>query len=92
MRNLHPEGGEIGLGISPVSGAATSGRSGSGCGIEARSACVYGWRGSRKTRSVGPVSTILPRYITAMRWLMCSTTERSCATNRTVALQRGKQV
>jgi hypothetical protein len=42
VRNRHPDGGEIGLGISPLSGAATIGRSGSGCGIDCRSARVYG--------------------------------------------------
>jgi hypothetical protein len=30
----------------------------------------------------GPISTILPRYITATRSAMCRTTDRSCAMNR----------
>ena len=32
--------------------------------------------------SLSASSTIRPRYITATRWLMCSTTARSCAMNR----------
>ena len=36
----------------------------------------------REQRRLSAYSTILPRYMTAMRWLMCSTTARSCAMNR----------
>src|SRR5215470_8989658 len=32
--------------------------------------------------SAGPISTILPRYITAIVWLMCATAARSCAMKR----------
>ena len=39
-------------------------------------------RAREQTRACRRVSTILPRYITATRWLMCSTTARSCATKR----------
>jgi len=34
------------------------------------------------TASVGPSSTIRPRYMTATRSATCRTTERSCAMNR----------
>jgi hypothetical protein len=33
-----------------------------------KSACVYGWRGFAKISSAGADSTILPRYMTAMRF------------------------
>ena len=38
--------------------------------------------GCRNSSSVSAISTSLPTYITATRSLMCSTTLRSCATNR----------
>ena len=37
---------------------------------------------ARRARSRRPISTILPRYITATRSLMCRTTDRSWAMNR----------
>ncbi len=55
---------------------------GSGNGIAESSACVYGCAGRLKTRSTSPISTILPRYMTATRSAMYRTTDRSCATNR----------
>ena len=36
----------------------------------------------RSSASVGPCSTILPRYITATRWAICRTTARSWAMKR----------
>ncbi len=44
-------------------------------------ACTGG-EARRRAPSRGACSTILPRYITATRWLTCSTTLRSCDTNR----------
>ena len=38
--------------------------------------------GARRSSCVGPISTILPRYITATRSEMWRTTDRSCAMNR----------
>jgi hypothetical protein len=38
------------------------------------------------------ISTILPKYMIATRWLMCSTTRKSCAMNRYVSLQVVLQV
>ena len=57
-------------------------RRGSGSGIADSSACVYGCAGRSNSSSVGAISTILPRYITATRSEMCRTTDRSCAMNR----------
>ena len=46
-------------------------------------ACAYrDGRGRRTASSVGAVSTMRPRYITATRSAMCFTTARSCAMNR----------
>ena len=42
-------------------------RSGSGSGIAASSALVYGCLGLSKISSVGPSSTIRPRYMIAIR-------------------------
>ena len=41
--------------------------SGSGSGIAASSALVYGCLGSAKISSVAPISTIRPRYMIAIR-------------------------
>ena len=81
--NRQPVGGSIGLGISPASvrrtqaprrvGTRDRGRAAPGC---------TGAAGRRTRASVAPVSTMRPRYITATRWLRCSTTERSWLTNR----------
>ncbi len=38
-----------------------------GTAITSSSACVWGYRGSLNTVSVWPISTILPRYVTATR-------------------------
>ena len=42
----------------------------------------------RRAARVSPISTILPRYITATRLQMCSTSRRSCAMNRYVSFSR----
>ena len=55
---------------------------GSGIGTADSSACVYGCAGSCRASSPRPISTILPRYITATRSEMCRTTDRSWAMNR----------
>ena len=82
--NTHPDGGFSGLGISPSSTIRSLRRSnsGSGIGMAERSALVYGCSGFSYKSSQFANSTILPRYITATRSLMCRTTDRSCAMNR----------
>ena len=50
-------------------------------GLRAGPAC-RGGAGAAKSASVGPISTMRPRYITAMRWEMWRTTARSCAMKR----------
>ena len=42
----------------------------------------YQQRGARYSARAGAISTMRPRYITATRSLMCSTTDRSWAMNR----------
>src|SRR4051794_37978749 len=78
-----PGGGDAGLGTSPRSTIRSRRAlaSGSGPGTAESSASVYGCTGSVLTRSAGPTSTILPRYITAIRSETWRTTERSWATN-----------
>src|SRR5688500_18562721 len=78
----HPDGGLMGLGTSPSSRMRLRFIVGSGMGTADSSASVYGWRGFVYSSLAGAISTILPRYMTATRVEMCSTTERSCATNR----------
>src|ERR1700722_19660041 len=58
--NGQPDGLSIGLGGSPLSRTVV--RLPCSRGAAARSALVYGCRGSSKTRSRGPYSTIRPRY------------------------------
>ena len=58
------------------------GASGSGTGIADSSARVYGCCGAAKSDAAVPISTIFPRYITAIRLQMCSTSRRSCAMKR----------
>ena len=79
-----PGGGLTGLGTSPLRMTRLRLRSatGSGTGTADSSARVYGWPGAAYSSSGGPISTILPRYMTATRSLMCLTTDRSWATNR----------
>ena len=54
---------------------------GSGTGTADSSATVYGCMGRSYRSSRSAISTILPRYMTATRSLMCRTTDRSCAMN-----------
>ena len=84
VRNRHPDGGSIGLGMSPVSVIRSRSRSitGSGSGIADSNACVYGCAAAVYSSSAGPTSTSLPRYITATMSEMCRTTDRSWAMNR----------
>ena len=58
------------------------GASGSSRGTALSSARVYGCAGLLKIAAVSPISTIFPRYITATRLQMCSTSRRSWAMNR----------
>src|SRR5262249_52440535 len=77
-----PAGGDSGLGTSPA--RMISSRRSSGCEGSAaeKSACVYGCLGDFETTSAAPISTILPRYITAIVWLMWATAARSWAMKR----------
>ena len=74
-----PGGGRIGLGTSPCSRMCWRLTCGSGIGTADSSASVYGWRGLAYRSLAGAISTMRPRYITATRSLMCSTTLRSWA-------------
>ena len=56
--------------------------SGSGIGIADMSAWVYGCSGSRNISRRSATSAILPRYMTATRSLMCSTTPMLWAMKR----------
>ena len=82
MWNLHPDGGFMGLGTPPVSIIRSLFLLSFGMGTAARSAWEYGWRVLLKSSRDGYDSTILPRYMTAMRLLMCFTTDRSWETKR----------
>ena len=64
---------------------------GSATGMAERSACVYGCFGSRWITSREPISTISPRYMTATRSDMCSTTCRSWEMNRYVRPKRRRK-
>ena len=57
-------------------------RAGRATGDTETSACVYGLRGRRITCSAGPISMILPRYITAIRSARTQATDRSWVMNR----------
>ncbi len=83
-RSCSPAGASSGEGRSPCRMIRSRVRStpGSGTGIAESRARVYGWRGLSNTLSTSPISTILPRYITATRLEMCRTTDRSWATIR----------
>src|SRR5438552_16519994 len=63
----HPAGGLIASGISPRGSTPALGRPGSGTGNAAMRARVYGRFGSGKSVADGPVSTIGPSYMIAMR-------------------------
>ncbi len=86
VRNRQPDGGWIGDGTSPPSTRSSSGRiDGSGTGIAASSAPVYGCDGWAKRSSGAPTSHIFPRYMTRTRSLTFFTTARSCAMNTSVS-------
>src|SRR5438132_869337 len=78
----HPAGGSSGLGTSPASVTSSRGLSRSMGSAAANSAFVYGCCGSSATASASPHSTILPRYMTAILWLMWATAARSWAMKR----------
>ena len=84
MWKRQPDGGFTGLGTSPVRmiRRRRASTTGSGIGTADRSATEYGWSGPVYSSSDGAVSTIRPRYITAIRSLTWRTTERSWAMNR----------
>ena len=65
--NAQPDGGSAASGISPLSRSLGIDRSGSGSGMAASSAFVYGCLGFAKISAVSPISTILPRYMIAIR-------------------------
>ena len=96
---------------APGSAGGTGSRAGCGAGRAARrqddrrrvrasgstdsSAAVYGCRGAASTSSVGPLSTIRPRYMTASRSAMFQASPRSWVTTSTerpsVVAQRQQQ-
>ena len=55
---------------------------GSGVGETLTRAAVYGLCGCPMTAGAGPISMILPRYITAMRSAMTQASDRSWVMNR----------
>ena len=71
-----PGGGAARSGGEPGIVASVS-RTTSTSGTDRRRLSVYGCRGSRKTSSIGPVSTTWPAYMTATRWHVWATTARS---------------
>ena len=92
MRARCPAPSSSGSGTgSPTAGHGSARRRPAGCVRTARRrrrpgpptaapGCT-GAAGARRCRSRSPISTILPRYITATRWQKCRTTARSCAMN-----------
>ena len=56
----------MGLGISPRGISLSALCFGSGMGMEDISATVYGCLGDLKTSFLGPISTILPKYMMAI--------------------------
>src|SRR6476469_3873205 len=80
--NRQPLGGAIGEGTSPrsrIRSLLAPRRLGSGTGTADIRALVYGCIGASYSEVRSASSTILPRYITAMRSETWRTTERSCA-------------
>ncbi len=55
------------LGTSPTGAGSLPRRRGSGFGAALNSACVYGCCGALSSCCRVPISTIRPRYITAIR-------------------------
>src|SRR5262249_53879092 len=80
--NGQPLGGAKGEGTSPASTRRGRLETGSITGTAERRACVYGCLGARQSVLASADSTILPRYITRTRRLMCSITAKSCAMKR----------
>src|SRR3989339_1374321 len=64
--NLQPLGGFRGEGKSPIKTVRVRTVAGTRRGTADSSACVYGWCGLLMMSRVRPISTISPRYITAM--------------------------
>src|SRR5437773_1760400 len=58
---------------------------GRGMGTAESTASVYGCCGLANDSSATATSTLRPRYMPALRPLMCLTTDRSCALNRQVS-------
>ena len=83
--NRQPVGMCAASGVSPtriVREARSPAAGGSGDGLTETSAWVYGLRGVRMTCSAGPISMILPRYMTATRSAMTHAIDRSWVMNR----------
>ena len=83
--NRQPVGTWAASGVSPsrmVRFARVPASGGSGDGETDTSAFVYGLRGERMTASAGPISMILPRYMTAIRSAMTQASDRSWVMNR----------
>ena len=80
-----PGGGSSGLAGSPSSGTALD----AGPGTAPSRALVYGCCGVVATSSAGPISTIRPRYITAIRSATTRAAARSWVTNRPPCRARG---
>ncbi len=82
MWKRQPAGGLIGLGTSPLRMIRRRAAPGCGTGTADSSALRVGvLRAPRRSAACGASSTILPRYITATRWVMCSTMARSWLMN-----------
>src|SRR3972149_1375665 len=79
-----PEGGFKGLGISPLSIILFFFLLGSGIGTAESKASVYGCTGWLYISADFPISTIFPRYMTAILLLIYSTTLKSCVITRYV--------
>ena len=100
VRKRQPDGGAIGLGMSPSQDDALSARAarpGSGTTAAESSACVYGCCGRREAAPPSaPSRRSVPRYITATRSQRYSTVARSCVMKRhekpMLALEVAEQV
>ena len=76
------EGGFLDVGTSPFRIIRSRFSFGSGTGIADIRACVYGCSGLAYNSAAPAISTIRPRYMTATRVEMCSTTARPCEMKR----------
>src|SRR5690606_25356222 len=77
-----PLGLRVALGMSSLVALKLWRLRGSRDGAERIRSSVYGWSGVAKMVFFGAISTILPRYITATRCEMNSTTPRSWEMDR----------